>query len=318
MVYAVIDPKLNTLAVAGAGHPPPIVVAGLGTAQLLTVSGPVLGTQQTDAFSNTTVTLNPGDSVLLYTDGVSDARYEGGSEFTPQRLSDALAAEHGKGAIQTGHAIEDALRLHLDGHAAADDMSYIVVSRTNPAQPPVAVDSPDPLGRSMEESVRVVLPATVTPTAHTMPGGITAGWSAATGVIHLSGLATWHVAPAMRWLIGKMEREGTGPIQVELADCQALDSTMLGIFYQFAGKLVLHRPGERIRAQLQEMGIAERFQTSEAPTPIIDTPLEVATEATPTVCTDLILSAHEALMETSEENRRRFQDVVDSFAVKAH
>ena len=318
MIYAVLDPKAGTLSMAGAGHPPPLLVSGPGIARALAVSGPVLGMQPTAAFSTTTVTLNPGDSVLLYTDGVSDARFDGGSEFTTARLCEAFAAQHGKSATRVGHAVEDALRLHLADQAAADDMTFIVLGRTAGAgvaggeQPP----SPD---RPESESVRVVLPVSVVPLATAAaPGGITAGWSASTCVIRLSGLATWQIAPAIRRLIAKAEAEGTLPIRIELADCQALDSTLLGICYQFAPKIVLHRPSERVRAQFQEMGIWDLFQTSIVATPETDIALDVTLDATPGACSDLILSAHEALMGASEENRLRFKDVVGAFAAKPH
>lgn len=308
MVYAVIDPKTGTLSVASAGHPAPIMVSGPGAAQPIVVNGPVLGMQQVGAYTTATATLNPGDSLLLYTDGVSDARFEGGGEFTSARLCEAIAAQHGKSAALAGQALENSLLFHLDEHAPADDMTFIVISRTN------AVAT---AGGTAGESVKVVLPTAVAPISISMPGNIAGGWSAATCVIRLGGLATWQVGPAFRRLITKAETEGTGPIRVELVDCQALDSTMLGIIYQYAKKLILHRPGERVRAQLREMGIFEHFQISEAAAPDTDTPLAVSLDATPAACSDLILSAHEALMEASEENRRRFEDVVGSFEARA-
>jgi len=310
MLYAVIDPKTGTLALASAGHPPPIVVNGPGVAQPLAISGPVLGMRQTGGYTTTTTTLMPGDSLLLYTDGVSEARFEGGSEFTAARLCETLAGQHGKKAGLIGHALENSLRHHLDEQPSADDMTFIVISRTDASRATA--------GQPAEESVRVVLPSAVVPTISQTPGNIAAGWSAATCVIRLSGLTTWQVATAVRRLITKAESEGTGPIRVELVDCQALDSTMLGIIYQYAKKLVLHRPGERVRAQLREMGIFEHFQISGEAAPETDTPLAVNLNATPAVCSDLIVSAHEALMEASEDNRRRFQDVVGSFGAKSH
>ena len=315
MVYVVIDPKSGTLALASAGHPPPIVVNGRGSAQPLALSGPVLGMQQASTFTTTTMTLNPGDAVLLYTDGVSEARCDGGSEFTPARLCATLATQHGKGAARTRHVIEDALRFHLDKHAPADDMTFIVISRSE-GPLPAAGTAGSATSRPADESVRVVLPAASAASPSSSPGNITGGWSMASCVIRLSGLATWQVAPVIRRLIRTAETEGTGLILVELAECQALDSTVLGLLYQFAKKLILHRPNERVCGQLREMGIFEHFKISEQGAPEIDTPLDVAMDASSAACSDLILSAHEALSEASEENRLRFQDVVSSFEAK--
>jgi len=315
MVYAVIDPKNGTLTIASAGHPPPIIVDGPGKAHLLPVGGTVLGLNDQGEFTTTTLTLNPGDTVLLYTDGISEARYDGGSEFTPERLCGTLAALHDQSAKHIGHALESVLTQHLDQHAPADDMTFLVISRTANLMP-VA----DPANKSRSpfaaKSVRVVLPSNTPPAPPLATGRITGGWSAATCVIGLSGLVTWQIAPAMRQLLALAETGGTGPIRVELVDCQALDSTMLGLFCQFAKQLVFHRPTERVCAQFREMGIFGRLAITDAPAPTTDTPLTVKGDATPAASSDLIQAAHLALIDAAEENRPRFQDVVDSFETK--
>ncbi len=316
MVYAVIDPKQGTLTVATAGHPPPIHVAGQGLAQSLTVSGPVLGLESSGAFTTAMVKLNPGDSVVLFSDGVSEARYEGGSEFTTARLGATLGTQYGKSAAQVGRVLEDELRLHLEQHAPVDDMTFVVINRA------VLREQNDvhlitDRGSIAANSVRVVLPGHIPQAQITAPGRITGGWSAATCVIRLIGLVTWQVTPAIRRLIVTAETEGTGLIRIELVDCQALDSTMLGFLCQIARKIVLHRPSERVCAQFREMGIFEHFQISEAAAPEMDTPLAVSLNDSPPVYSDLILSAHASLMETSEENRQRFQAVVDALGPKA-
>jgi serine phosphatase RsbU (regulator of sigma subunit) len=318
MVYVVIDPKNGTIAMATAGHPPPIVVNGPGLAQPLSVSGPVLGMHQAGTFTTTTAVLNPGDSLLLYTDGVSEARYEGGSEFTVGKLCEMMAGQHGKRAGLVGQAIEKSLLYHLDERAAADDMTFIVISRLD-AVSTTGAAAGNSVVRSVEESVRVVLPSAVVPVISTMPGNVVGGWSAATCVIRLRGMATWQAAPAIRQLVAQAETEGTGLIRMELVDCQALDSTILGILYQYAKKLILHRPSERVCAQLREMGIFAQFQISEQAAPETDTSLAVNLDGvTPAAYSHLILSAHGALMEASEENRRRFQDVMGALGDESH
>jgi hypothetical protein len=166
--------------------------------------------------------------------------------------------------------------------------------------------------------VRVVLPGNAAPPENPAVGGITGGWSAATCVICLSGLATWQLAAALRRLMAAAETGGSGPIRLELGACQGLDSTMLGLLCQFARKLILHRPSERVCAQFREMGIFDRFAIDASAAPETDTPLAVTLEASSAASSDLILSAHEALMEASEANRQRFQGVVGSFSARKH
>ena len=316
MVYAMINVPTGRVTLAAAGHPPPIVIDGPNHARLLPVAGPVLGLPDAGEFATTEITLHPGDSLLLYSDGVTEARHSTGNDFTPEQLCGILASQHTRRAAPIAFALEEALQSHLNGHAPADDMTFIVISRSAVQEtgPGFSTQSASPL---MAGSVRVVLPPRIAHTGESNSGSsIHGGWSAATAVIHLTGLTTWRAAPAMRDILAQADSQATGLVHVEMANCQALDSTMLGLLYQFASKLALHRASERVVAQLREMGIYGYFQFSEAAAPEIDTPITVTLEANQAAYAEMILSAHESLMEVSDENKQRFEGVVASFAAK--
>nr|WP_325176233.1 SpoIIE family protein phosphatase [Streptomyces liliifuscus] len=73
-LYALYDPVSGTCSLAAAGHPPPAVISPDGTGHLITVSpGPPLGVGGMP-FEVTTVDLEPGSTLALYTDGVVRAR----------------------------------------------------------------------------------------------------------------------------------------------------------------------------------------------------------------------------------------------------
>jgi anti-sigma regulatory factor (Ser/Thr protein kinase)/putative methionine-R-sulfoxide reductase with GAF domain len=76
--YAVVDPVTGTLHYANAGHPPPVVVRGAGReASLLDVrSAPPLGALPFAAYHEVEATLQAGDTILLYTDGLIERRRE--------------------------------------------------------------------------------------------------------------------------------------------------------------------------------------------------------------------------------------------------
>jgi anti-sigma regulatory factor (Ser/Thr protein kinase)/putative methionine-R-sulfoxide reductase with GAF domain len=75
--YAVIDPTAGTLRYANAGHPPPVLVRGGEEASLLGVTAaPPLGTLSFAAYHEVEALLEPGDSILLYTDGLVERRSE--------------------------------------------------------------------------------------------------------------------------------------------------------------------------------------------------------------------------------------------------
>jgi anti-sigma regulatory factor (Ser/Thr protein kinase)/putative methionine-R-sulfoxide reductase with GAF domain len=75
--YAVVDPLTGKLHYASAGHPPPILVRGGKAASLLAVSSaPPLGTLAFAAYHEVEATLEAGDTILLYTDGLIERRRE--------------------------------------------------------------------------------------------------------------------------------------------------------------------------------------------------------------------------------------------------
>jgi serine phosphatase RsbU (regulator of sigma subunit) len=77
MAYAVVDPAAGTLQHLLAGHPPPLLLRAAGGAELLAGEPwPPLGVTPTDEPGIPTTRLQPGDTVVLYTDGVIERRGE--------------------------------------------------------------------------------------------------------------------------------------------------------------------------------------------------------------------------------------------------
>jgi anti-sigma regulatory factor (Ser/Thr protein kinase)/putative methionine-R-sulfoxide reductase with GAF domain len=75
--YAVLDPGTGALRLASAGHPPAVVVRSSGLAHLLeSKPAPPLGTLPFGTYLETETTLAPGDSLMLYTDGLVERRRE--------------------------------------------------------------------------------------------------------------------------------------------------------------------------------------------------------------------------------------------------
>ena len=77
MVYLLVDGVNGRVAAAGAGHPPPRVVTSDGDVQPLESQGLVLGIEPGERYEAVEAPLGIGDTVVLYTDGVLEARHEG-------------------------------------------------------------------------------------------------------------------------------------------------------------------------------------------------------------------------------------------------
>ena len=93
LILCLIDTKLHRMAVANAGHHPPVVCSSGGSVVGLPVPGNVpLGVMPGAKFEEAMFELDPGDTVVLYTDGVSEAESLIGDQFGTPRVSAALLA----------------------------------------------------------------------------------------------------------------------------------------------------------------------------------------------------------------------------------
>ncbi|EHR63428.1 PP2C family protein-serine/threonine phosphatase [Saccharomonospora cyanea] len=114
-----------TVTVAVAGHPPPLVLRADGAVDETTVTGTVAGIISGLSFAEAEVRLGVKDTVLLYTDGVDEARGREGF-FGQERLRVLLPEYAGASPATLCEAVEQRVLDHLDG-AAHDDIALIAV-----------------------------------------------------------------------------------------------------------------------------------------------------------------------------------------------
>ena len=112
------------LTAASAGHPLPVIVRASGELETFGIPGMVLGAFEDIAVADTTGTLGSGDAVVLYTDGVTEARSDA-SFFGVERLH-ALLAARGASAQAIADLITDTA-LDFQGGVPRDDIAVVVV-----------------------------------------------------------------------------------------------------------------------------------------------------------------------------------------------
>lgn len=124
-LFGVLVPGLPvTVALAGGGHPTPIVRQADGTLLDAPVGGSLLGVLDGAEVGERTVALDPGDALVLYTDGVIEARRDGvmfGTEGVRRALSAAPT-----GATAMAQALEQAVLAHTGG-VVSDDVAILIV-----------------------------------------------------------------------------------------------------------------------------------------------------------------------------------------------
>jgi sigma-B regulation protein RsbU (phosphoserine phosphatase) len=126
--YGIYDPVRRTLTYASAGHNPPRLkrCADGSVLALDGVGNLPLGVLDGMSYDQTTLELQPGDQVVFYTDGITEATApDGRSMFGPERLDEALANCYldAEGLIQ---AVLDAVDRFTAGAPAADDRTLLV------------------------------------------------------------------------------------------------------------------------------------------------------------------------------------------------
>ncbi|MFN2198130.1 MAG: PP2C family protein-serine/threonine phosphatase [Anaerolineales bacterium] len=129
--YGVLDPKLNRLLYVNAGHNPPIIVSshkGKPVDQLKP-TGPALGIFETTSWTQKMVKFSPGDVLLMYTDGVTEAQNAGGDFFDESRLLHTLRTHKDDPAVKIQQAVLRAVNRFTGGGPREDDIALIVIRR---------------------------------------------------------------------------------------------------------------------------------------------------------------------------------------------
>lgn len=129
MFYSALDVAKHELSYSNAGHNPPILVTAAGAVKRLEVGGPVLGVLPQYDFQQAAVSLEPGDLLLIFTDGFSEAMNLRLDEFGEEPLIEIVRENREQPAGQTVEKLFAAV-LEFCGEAPqTDDMTVMVLRR---------------------------------------------------------------------------------------------------------------------------------------------------------------------------------------------
>jgi sigma-B regulation protein RsbU (phosphoserine phosphatase) len=130
LFYALLDPANGTLTCCNAGHEQPFLIRSGGEISRLTAGGTVLGIMEDYPYEQETVTLDPGDLVLIFSDGVSEAMDASGEQLGEGPIQAVLKKHHRGDPEELKEALITAVRTHAAGAPQADDITIVVVKRT--------------------------------------------------------------------------------------------------------------------------------------------------------------------------------------------
>ena len=128
MLYGVYDPGTATCRYASAGHPPPLLVHGDGSSELLpTGETPALGLPTAFTCSTSNVSLRAGDTLLFYSDGVTEAMDAEHRQFGCERLQAVFAAPPAPVCADPDQRVMDAIHAFAGETTQSDDITCLAV-----------------------------------------------------------------------------------------------------------------------------------------------------------------------------------------------
>ncbi len=131
LLYAVFNPANGLLKYANGGHNPPIIVHPDGNSDILPSTGGIaLGVAPGFEYTESAVTLDPGDTIILYTDGVTEAMNAEEEEFGLDRLRNLFTNSPPKSPKETNAAIFDAVSAFAGDTPQSDDITCLAFRRS--------------------------------------------------------------------------------------------------------------------------------------------------------------------------------------------
>jgi serine phosphatase RsbU (regulator of sigma subunit) len=135
LFLGLFDPRTGQLEFVNAGQTPPLLLRAGGSVERLSTGGVALAMFEGSTYEPGYARLDPGDALIMYSDGITEAESPAGQMFDESGLEAAVRATPGVSAAGIGRAVFRAVDDYRRGERLADDLTVLVLSR--PIVPPV-------------------------------------------------------------------------------------------------------------------------------------------------------------------------------------
>ncbi len=131
VIYAVYSPEDGVLTYSNGGHNPPLIVHSDGSSTLLPyIGGIALGIAPDMTFPQSTVNLAPGDTLILYTDGVTEAMNADQEEFGMERFQEVFKEAPPMSSQEANQAVFNAVHAFAGDTIQSDDITCLTLFRS--------------------------------------------------------------------------------------------------------------------------------------------------------------------------------------------
>lgn len=303
MAFMVLDVDAMRLAFSNAGHPPMLLRRADGAVERFRHPAPVLGVNPKVSYTCTEVDLARGDAIILFTDGVTDARDVDAEPFGEERLRESIRAAdgHAKSIVER---IATDLAAFSEGAQQADDATLVVIGAEpqrspfhGPKEPPPRVAAAGPVCTRVQ---------TATLERRTF--------------IAIAGAGSWRECQQVLDLCKDARGQGVRSIILDLSSCAYLDSTFFGVLHNIASNFEddanctfeIQGASRALLRGMSELGLTAillHFRHEPLPLPDSMAPVEGGAPAGEEMGR-LLLWAHESLVEADPTNADRFAGVL--------
>jgi serine phosphatase RsbU (regulator of sigma subunit)/pSer/pThr/pTyr-binding forkhead associated (FHA) protein len=127
--FSLLNLRSGELAFCNAGHNPPLLARSDGRVERLEGGGPVLGILPGLSYQERSCVMEDGDMLLLYSDGVTEAKSPSDEEFGEERLEEILRKSRGESVEAVLAIVQEAVQSWTAGQPPADDITLVAARR---------------------------------------------------------------------------------------------------------------------------------------------------------------------------------------------
>jgi sigma-B regulation protein RsbU (phosphoserine phosphatase) len=125
--HGILDASNRTLSYSNAGHNPPLLINAGGETRFIEQGEQPLGMFRDTRYHEYHLTLEPGDVMVLYTDGVTEAQNPEGVEFGRDRLVEAVKENYDKPAREMIASLQMKILEWTDNAGPSDDVTFFII-----------------------------------------------------------------------------------------------------------------------------------------------------------------------------------------------
>lgn len=129
MFYSEINPENGILSYVNAGHPSPLIIRNTGTVEELILTGPIVGFLEDHKYAESSVSLDFGDMMVCYTDGVTEAQQHDGKMFGKGRLIETSVRMRSSTSEEIITGIINEINQFVGDITQFDDITLLIVKK---------------------------------------------------------------------------------------------------------------------------------------------------------------------------------------------